>query len=152
MELGTSYLHCSALISPWFLSSHYLLHGLPVWYSGKECTCQCRKLKRRRFDPCVWKIPWRRKWQPASVFLPEKFQGQKSLVGYIQYMVLQKVRYNWVIKHSTCYIVTCLFLSNICSPYTLCPKSQRKKPVFCFNCNAWNIWGPGYIFLMNGLD
>ena len=27
-------------------------------------------------------IPKRRKWQPASVFLPGKFHGQKSLVGY----------------------------------------------------------------------
>ena len=26
-----------------------------------------------------WKDPWR-KWQPTSVFLPEKFHGQRSLV------------------------------------------------------------------------
>ena len=26
--------------------------------------------------------PWRRKWQPASVFLPGKSQGQRSLAGY----------------------------------------------------------------------
>ena len=29
-----------------------------------------------------WKIPWRRKWQPISVFLPGKFHGQRSLAGY----------------------------------------------------------------------
>ena len=28
------------------------------------------------------KSPWRRKWQPAPVFLPGKSYGQKSLVGY----------------------------------------------------------------------
>jgi len=28
------------------------------------------------------KIPWRRAWQPTAVFLPEKSQGQRSLVGY----------------------------------------------------------------------
>ena len=28
------------------------------------------------------KIPWRRKWQPTPIFLPEKFHGQKNLVGY----------------------------------------------------------------------
>ena len=28
------------------------------------------------------KIPWRRKWQPTPVFLPEKSHGQRSLVGY----------------------------------------------------------------------
>ena len=26
--------------------------------------------------------PWRRKWQPTPVFLPRKFHGQRSLVGY----------------------------------------------------------------------
>ena len=26
--------------------------------------------------------PWRRKWQPALVFLPGKSHGQSSLVGY----------------------------------------------------------------------
>ena len=30
----------------------------------------------------VRKIPWSRKWQPASVFLPGKFHGQRSLVSY----------------------------------------------------------------------
>ena len=28
------------------------------------------------------KIPWRRKWQPTPVFLPEKPHGQRSLLGY----------------------------------------------------------------------
>ena len=28
------------------------------------------------------RICWRRKWQPALVFLPGKFHGQSSLVGY----------------------------------------------------------------------
>ena len=35
-----------------------------------------------RFDPSVGKIPWNRKWQPTPVFLPGKFLGQRSLVGY----------------------------------------------------------------------
>ena len=30
----------------------------------------------------VRKIPWRRKWQPIPVFLPEKSYGQRHLVGY----------------------------------------------------------------------
>ena len=28
------------------------------------------------------KILWRRKWQCTPVFLPEKFQAQRSLAGY----------------------------------------------------------------------
>ena len=45
----------------------------------KESACQC---KRHRFDPWVWKIAWRRKWQPTLLFLPEKSHGQRSLMGY----------------------------------------------------------------------
>ena len=36
--------------------------GLPRWFSGKESTCQCRRCRRRVFNPWVRKIPWRRKW------------------------------------------------------------------------------------------
>ena len=52
---------------------------LPWWYSGKESTYQCRRLG---FNPWVGKITWRRKWQPAPVFLPGKAHGQRSLAGY----------------------------------------------------------------------
>ena len=41
--------------------------GLPWRLTGKESACQYR---RRRFDPWVGKIPWRRKWQPTPVFSP----------------------------------------------------------------------------------
>ena len=34
----------------------------------------CR-YKRCRFNPWVWKIPWRRKCQPTPVFLPGEFHG-----------------------------------------------------------------------------
>ena len=34
-------------------------------------------------DPLVGKNPWRKKWQPAPVFLPGKTHGQRrSLAGY----------------------------------------------------------------------
>ena len=36
-----------------------------------------------RDDPWVGKIPWRRKWQPISVFLPGESHGQRSLVGLV---------------------------------------------------------------------
>ena len=44
--------------------------------------CQRRRHRRHRFDPWVRKIPWRRRWQPAPVFLPGGSHGQRSLVGY----------------------------------------------------------------------
>ena len=40
---------------------------------------QCR---RYEFNPWVGKTLWRRKWQPAPVFLPGKSHGQRTLVAY----------------------------------------------------------------------
>ena len=61
----------------------YTYKGFPGGASGKKPICQCRKHERLGFDPWVRKIPWRRAWQPASVFLPGESHGQESLVGYI---------------------------------------------------------------------
>ena len=52
---------------------------LNQWLSGKSICLQCRSC---HFDPCVGKIPWRRKWQPTPVFFLEKSHGQRSLAGY----------------------------------------------------------------------
>ena len=38
--------------------------------SGKESACQCRRRKRRGFNPWVGKVPCGRKWQSISVSLP----------------------------------------------------------------------------------
>ena len=56
--------------------------GLSRWLSGEGFTCQNRRHKRCKFNPWVWKIPWRRKRQPIPVFLPENFHGQRILVSY----------------------------------------------------------------------
>ena len=61
------------------------LMGFPSGTGGKEHTCQCRRQKRHRFSLWVGKIPWSRKWQLTPVFLPGKFHGQRSLVGYSQW-------------------------------------------------------------------
>ena len=41
-----------------------------------------QEVQRRWFESWIRKIPWRRKWHPAPVFLPGKFHGQRNLVGY----------------------------------------------------------------------
>ena len=53
--------------------------GFPGGSDGKSVCLQCR---RSVFDPWFGQKPWRRKWQPTPVFLPGKFRGQRSLVGY----------------------------------------------------------------------
>ena len=56
--------------------------GFPGGASGKEPARQCRRRRRRGFDPQIGKIPWRRAWQPTPVFLPGESCGQRSLAGY----------------------------------------------------------------------
>ena len=50
--------------------------------SGKESSCQCRRLKREGSDPWVGMILWRTAQQPTPVFLPRESHGQRSLMGY----------------------------------------------------------------------
>ena len=57
--------------------------GLPQWSSDKESACNTGETNRHRSDPPVWKISWRRAWQPTPVFLPGESHGQRSLVGCI---------------------------------------------------------------------
>ena len=60
--------------------------GFPGGTIGKEPICQHRRHKRRRFSPWVWKVPWRRAWQPTPVFLPGKSRRQRNLMGYSQWV------------------------------------------------------------------
>ena len=71
-----------------------LNHKMPAFpFSLKYCTLGVAQVAllvknvpasaggmRRWFDPWVWKIPWRRKWQPPPVFLAEESHGQRSPV------------------------------------------------------------------------
>ena len=61
----------------------------PSGASGKESACQCRRHKRRRFDPWVRKILCRKKWQPTPVFLSGKIPRTEK-PGGLQSMGLQK--------------------------------------------------------------
>ena len=67
----------SSLLYP--QSPNYL--GFPGGTSGKEPAYQCRRHERHGSDPWVGKIPWKRAWQPTSVFLPGESHGQRSLAG-----------------------------------------------------------------------
>ena len=48
----------------------------------KNPTVNAGDIRDSRFNPWVRKIPWRRAWQPAPVFLPGEFQGHMGLDGH----------------------------------------------------------------------
>ena len=56
------------------------------WFNRAPLVAQIVKnqpaIQKTRVQSRVGKIPWRRKWQPAPVFLPGEFHGQRSLAGY----------------------------------------------------------------------
>ena len=70
-----------------------LMSGLLRWCSGKESTCQCKRLRRFRFDLWVGKIPWRRAWQPTPVFLPGESLWTVE-PGGLQSTESQRVKHN----------------------------------------------------------
>ena len=65
-----------------YFKDHNAVQGFSGGSDGKEYSCNVGDIKRFRFDPWVGKIPWRRKWQPTSEFLPGESQGRGSLVAY----------------------------------------------------------------------
>ena len=60
-----------------------LLDGFLGGANGKKSTCQCRRLKKHRFNPWVRKTSWSRKWRPTPVVLSGKFHGQMSLAAIV---------------------------------------------------------------------
>ena len=57
------------------------LQSVPWRLSGKESACNAGDAKTRAWS-LNQKIPWRREWPSAPVFLPGESHGQRSLVGY----------------------------------------------------------------------
>ena len=73
---------------------------------------QCR---RPGFNPWVWRISWRRKWQPTPVFLSGEFHGQRSLVGYSSWDLKESDMTEWLtLSTFSCILFTVKSLSSAC--------------------------------------
>ena len=60
----------------------YEYNGFPGGARGKESTSQYRRHRDMGLIPGLGRSPEEGKWQPTPVFLPGKFHGQRSMVGY----------------------------------------------------------------------
>ena len=75
-----------------------------------HCVCQCRICKKRGFDPCISKVPWRRKWQLAPVFLPGKFHRgawQVTVLGFAKSQT-------WLSTHT---VFHCIYVLHFLYPF-----------------------------------
>ena len=88
---------------------------------------ECRRCRRQEFSHWVRKIPWRGKWQPTPVFLPGKFHGQRSLVGYSPWG--HRVGHKWVIEHTHIHLIMIQLVDSLII-YKNCDMSD--DPHFCF--------------------
>ena len=52
--------------------SNLLLRSSSKLLGSSVAQCRCRRCRRREFDSWMGKVPWRRKWKPTPVFLPEQ--------------------------------------------------------------------------------
>ena len=66
---------------PPFSHSYSAVLGFAGDASDKEPTCECRRCNRPGLDPWVWKIPWRRAWQPYSSILAWRIPWTQELGG-----------------------------------------------------------------------
>ena len=107
--------------------------------SGKEPACQFRSLKSCGFNPCIGKIPWRRKWQPILVFLLGESHGQRSLVSYsprggneldVTECLSTKIT---TVNLKTNILITCLTKAKI--PFLICDLPESLD----FSCSSFSF-------------
>ena len=83
----------NSCVEIWTLKTRVWEDRLPQWFSKWRICLQCRRYRRCRFNPWVRQIPWRKAWQPTSVFLAGKFHAQ--WINRLRSMGSQGVRQDW---------------------------------------------------------
>ena len=58
------------------------IHYVSSCFSGGSVVKNPPAIAEDQFYTWAGKIPWRRKWQPTPVFLPEESHGQRSPAGH----------------------------------------------------------------------
>ena len=97
----TSNLTSMSFLSLFKISSVISAWGFLGGLHGKESACNAG-------DPDsiparVGKIPWKREWQPTSVFLPGEFHGQRSLASYSLWSRKKSAVIEWLTQtHTIC--------------------------------------------------
>ena len=78
------------------------------------------------------KIPWRRKWQSATVFLPGESRGQTGLVGYSPWDCYESDMMEWLVL--PLFFFSCKHLGSLSLKRRLWPKSDSPT------CHTKHVW------------
>ena len=98
------------------LGRHYsYIRSFPGDSVVKNSASHCRRHRRHGFDIWIRKIPWSRKWQPTLVFLPGKFHGQRTLVGYSPWDCKESDTNEHRCTLGLIFFLLCILSENICS-------------------------------------
>ena len=90
------------------------------------------------FNLRVRNLPWSRKWQPTPAFLPGKFHGQKSLVGYSPWGC-QRVGHDWVTEYAcSVYILLATLKMELVAVVIPSASSHFSVGAQKWCCNKWN--------------
>ena len=81
-----------------YVHTHVIYMWLPRWRSAKESACQCRRCKRRGFDPWVGRSLGIGNNNPSSILAWKIPLTEKP--GGLQSMGLQRVRHDWARTHA----------------------------------------------------
>ena len=74
-------------------------------YSRRLCGAFQVAQWRHRFDPWVRKIPWRRVWEPTSVFLPRESHGGGAWWTIVQEVTKSHTCLKQLSMHADAYIL-----------------------------------------------
>ena len=120
---------------------YHLARDFPGGTRGKEPACQCRRHRRRSFNPWFRKIPWKRAWKPTQVFLLGKSHGQRSLVGYSPWGH-KRVRHNWARMWACTHTHTCM-QGQAEGIEIVCKGMLRNEAEWSWESSGWTREYPG---------
>ena len=104
---------------------------------------------QHRLSPWIGKIPWSREWLPTPVFLPGKFHGHRSVVGYSPWGCKESDTTEWLSSSSISTLGNPVCFQG-CGLRSAAPHPQLSLFSFCLptggSIRSWGRPAPDFFF------